>query len=229
MLEAGNKHRCADICLTTSYRRAHRHLVITALGNDRKEGIMAKIYLAFVDTPGVFASLIRCFLKQKYIHVVISLDSGLNEAYSFGRRNPLIPLISGFEKENKQQILRAFPSAEYMICELECTQEQKERICRTLRRDMEHRYQYHYAVASLPFILLGKAFYQKNHYTCSSYIARLLAENEIYISAKHFSLVTPKDFYEYPDKRVVFEGSLSEIVVQNDRWNYRRIGAAYEY
>ncbi len=189
---------------------------------------MANIYLAFVDTPGIFASIIRCVLKQKYIHVVISLDANLEEAYSFGRRNPFIPLISGFEKENKQQILRAFPTADYMICELDCSQEQKEQIRSTLRRDMEHRYQYHYAVASLPFILAGKVFYQKNHYTCSSYIARLLAENGICISPKHFSLVTPKDFYEYPNKQVIFEGALSDIVEQNSRWNYRRMGAAYE-
>lgn len=190
---------------------------------------MAKIYLAFVDTPGIFASLIRHFLKQKYIHVVVSLDAGLNEAYSFGRRNPFIPFFSGFEKEDKKRILRAFPSADYMICELECTQEQMERIRSTLRRDMEQRYQYHYAVASLPFILLGNAFYQENHYTCSSYIARLLAENGIRISPKHFSLVTPRDFYEYPDKRVLFEGSLNEIVERDGQWNYRRMGAAYEY
>lgn len=191
---------------------------------------MAKIYLAFVDTPGIFASIIRRFLKQKYIHVVVSLDSGLNEAYSFGRRNPFIPFFSGFEREDKKQILRAFPSADYMICELECTQEQKEQICNTLRQDMERRYHYHYAIASLPFILFGTAFYQENHYTCSSYIARLLAESGIRISPKHFSLVTPKDFYEYPEKRILFEGSLSEIVERDGQWNYRgRIGAAYEY
>lgn len=190
---------------------------------------MANIYLAFVDTPGIFASLIRHVLKQKYIHVVISLDAGLNEAYSFGRRNPFIPLFSGFEKEDKRQILRAFPSADYMICEVECTKEQKEQIRETLRDAMEQRYQYHYAVASLPFILLGTAFYQKNHYTCSSYIARLLAENGIRISPKHFSLVTPKDFYEYPEKRVVFEGALSEIVEETSLNKRRRMEAVYEY
>lgn len=190
---------------------------------------MSNIYLAFVDTPGIFASLIRCVLKQKYIHVVISLDAGLNEAYSFGRRNPFIPLISGFEKEDKRKILRAFPSADYMVCELECTEEQKDSIRSTLRRDMEQRYQYHYAVASLPFILLGRAFYQKNHYTCSSYIARLLAENGIRISPKHFSLVTPKDFYEYPNKQILFEGSLYNLVEQNSGWISRRLEAVCEY
>lgn len=173
---------------------------------------MEHIYIALVDTPGLFASLIRRFLKQKYIHVVISMDERLEEAYSFGRRNPRIPFFAGFEREDKHKILQAFPTADYMVCELNCGKEQKERICEKLRRDYIRRRHYRYAVPGLPFIVCGIPFYYKNQYTCSSYIARLLSENHIQISKKHFSLVTPKDFYLYPDKKVVFEGSLREFV-----------------
>ena len=85
---------------------------------------MTEIYIAFVDTPGIFASIIRRVIKQKYIHVAIGLDENLDEAYSIGRRHPSIPLIAGFEKEEKRKILRAFPGADYMICSIPCTQEQ---------------------------------------------------------------------------------------------------------
>ena len=57
---------------------------------------MAQIYIAFVDTPGFFAGIIRRVIKQKYIHVVLSLDPYLEEAYSIVRRHPIVPLISGF-------------------------------------------------------------------------------------------------------------------------------------
>lgn len=173
---------------------------------------MEHIYIAMVDTPGLFAALIRRFLRQRYIHVVIGMDAGLNEAYSFGRRNPRVPLFAGFEKEDKRKILRAFPTAEYMVCEVECSREQKARIQERLRQDYKKRFRYHYAVPGLPFIVWGHPFYLKNQYTCSSYIARLLAEQKIKISEKHFSLVTPKDFYLYPDKKVIFEGRLKEFV-----------------
>ncbi len=173
---------------------------------------MEHIYIALVDTPGLFAALIRRFLKQKYIHVVIAMDERLEEAYSFGRRNPRIPFFAGFEREDKTKILQAFPTADYMVCELTCSKEQKEKIRERLRRDYMRRRHYHYAVPGLPFIVCGLPFYYKNQYTCSSYIARLLSENHIHISRKHFSLVTPKDFYLYPDKKVVFEGSLAEFV-----------------
>ena len=48
---------------------------------------MAYVYLALVDTPGLFASAIRRFLHQKYVHVVLSLDEHLDEAYSFRQRS----------------------------------------------------------------------------------------------------------------------------------------------
>ena len=141
---------------------------------------MAQLYIAFVDTPGLFAGIIRRVLKQKYIHVALSLDPRLEEAYSIGRRHPSVPLIAGFEKEDKRKILKAFPGADYT------------------------------------FLLMNIPFYQKNHYTCSSYAARLLEEAGICRWGKHFSLVTPKDFFEYREKQKIFEGSLRELV-ESDR------------
>ena len=161
---------------------------------------MAQIYIAFVDTPGFFAGIIRRTIRQKYIHVAVGLDPYLEEAYSIGRRHPSIPLIAGFEKEDKRKILRAFPDADYMVCSMECTAEQKKYIENELREAMKRRFSYHYAVLGLPFILMNRPFYQKNHYTCSSYIAKLLEE-----------AVPPKDFYEYKDKQKIFEGSLREL------------------
>lgn len=55
---------------------------------------MEKIYIAFVDTPGLFASALHGYLKQKYIHVLLSLDENLEDAYSFGRRKPAVPLVA---------------------------------------------------------------------------------------------------------------------------------------
>lgn len=178
---------------------------------------MEHIYIAMVDTPGLFAAVIRGFLRQKYIHVVIGMDARLEEAYSFGRRNPRIPLFAGFEKEDKRKILQAFPTADYMVCELDCSREQKEEIRKKLRQDYQRRYRTHYAVPGLPFVAAGRPFYLKDQYTCSSYIARLLQENQIWIARKHFSLVTPRDFYLYPDKRVIFEGSLETFVKADEK------------
>lgn len=188
---------------------------------------MAHIYIAFVDTPGIFAALIRKFLKQRYVHVVISGDAMLEEAYSVGRRNPAVPFFAGFEKEEKDKILHRFPTAAYRICKLDCTLEQKQKIMKRLHTDYDKRFHIHYAVCSLPFLVMGIPFYLKNQYTCSSYIAKLLQENGIPISKKHFSVVTPKDFFAYREMNVVFEGPLSEIAAA-DRNYVPESASAYE-
>ena len=172
---------------------------------------MAFIYIAVVDTPGFFASCIRRFLKQRYVHVVIAADERLEEAYSIGRRNPAVPVVAGFEKEEKSKILRSFPSAYYRISRIKCTEKQKVQIMQILHKDYKRRFRIHYAVCSLPFIITGHPFYLKNQYTCSSYIAKILEENGIYIADKHFSLVTPKDFTEYREMEKIYEGPLYKI------------------
>ena len=172
---------------------------------------MEKIYLALVDTPGLFASVIRKVTESDYIHVVLAMDSGLQEAYSVGRRNPFVPLIAGFERENIYQIEQAFPTARYRIVSLECTGEQKEQIRRQLEKCYQERMKYHYCILGLPFILCNKPFYQKNHYTCSSFLAKILEENGIRLFEKHFSLVTPRDFYELPQTELIYEGMLREF------------------
>ena len=173
---------------------------------------MAHIYIALVDTPGFFAALIRRFLKQRYIHVVLGFDAKLEDAYSVGRRNPAIPVFAGFERECKDKILEAFPTAFYRICELECTDVQKKALWEKMQEDYRKRFRIHYAVCGLPFILMNIPFYIYHQYTCSSYIASVLEENGIWYFKKHFSLVTPKDFYTGQNMRVVFEGELAQIV-----------------
>lgn len=172
---------------------------------------MEKIYIGLVDTPGFFAFLIRKTIQLDYIHVVLSLDAELRECYSIGRRFPSLPLLAGFEKEETHKILRAFPDARYQVFTLECTRQQKQQLKKQLEACYENRYKYHYCIAGLPFILMNRPFYQKRHYTCSSFIAHILEENGIHLFQKHFSLVTPKDFYNLKEKEVIYEGRLRNM------------------
>ena len=80
-----------------------------------------------------------------------------------------------------------------------------------------------YTILGLPFLLFGKPFYQKNHYTCSSYAAELLEKAGVCTWNKHFSLVTPKDFYEYKGKQKIFEGSLRELT-EREKKTYPEYG-----
>ncbi len=174
---------------------------------------MEKLYIAFVDTPGIFATMIRRVVKMNYVHIVLSLDKNLFEAYSVGRRNPQIPIFAGFEREELPKIYRKFPKAKYKITYIECSKAEKEKITTQLRQCYKDRFKYHYCLLGLPFLLFNKTFYQKNHFTCSSFVSKILADNGIKLFDKHFSLVTPRDFFDL-DLPAVFEGDIS-ILAEN--------------
>lgn len=171
---------------------------------------MEQLYIALVDTPGLFASIIRRVIRRDYVHVVLSLDEQFKEAYSVGRRNPFIPFFAGFEKENVAMIVRKFPGARYRIMKISCGKEQKREIAGALQRYYQNRFNYHYCILGLPFLLLNRPFYQKGHYTCSSFTARLLEENGLTLFDKHFSLVTPGDFYDLKEPEIIYEGLLKD-------------------
>jgi len=182
---------------------------------------MEKLYFALVDTPGFFAGIIRKVIKQDYVHVAMSMDAELTQAFSIGRRNPAVPFFAGFTQEHSEQVLRKFPNAKYRIISVTCTEEQKEQIHCTLLECLNQKFQYHYCILGLPFILLKIPFYQYNHYTCSSFAAKVLTEAGILSFDKHFSLVTPRDFYELENAEVVYEGSLREHVLNTQ---YYKLG-----
>lgn len=172
---------------------------------------MDKLYIGLVDTPGLFAWIIRKVIKQDYIHVVLGMDETLEECYSVGRRWPSVPILAGFEREDKSKILKAFPTARYMVFAIACTKEQKENIRMQLQQCYKDRYHYHYCIAGLPFLLLKKEFFREKRYTCSSFVARILEQNGLKLFEKHFSLVTPRDFYELEHKEVIYEGELRNL------------------
>lgn len=177
---------------------------------------MSFLYIALVNTPGIFASLIRWKVQIPYVHVVLSLDARLEEAYTFGRRNPRVPLLSGFTKENPRAVLAAFPGAQYKIFRVACTAAQKDWLAKELAKYYARRHRYHYCLLGLPFIALNKPFYQRRRYTCSSFIARKLDQAGVTRFGKHFSLVTPKDFYEYGLGETVYKGSLQAFINHRD-------------
>ena len=178
----------------------------------KRDDKMEKVFIALVDTPGLFAYCIRKVIRRSYIHVALSLDETLTEAYSVGRRHPSIPFFAGFEKEDKYKIHRAFPTARYLIYELDCSLSQKEALREKLREYYRNRFRYHYCILGLPYLLLKRPFYQKRHYTCSSFIARLLSENGIKLFDKHFSLVTPADFEDLAVGHILYEGTLAAFL-----------------
>ncbi len=175
-----------------------------------------RLYIALVDTPGIFATLIRWHIKQPYIHVALGFDPDMREAYSIGRRNVKIPFFAGFEQEEIPKIARQYPEAGYKVFSIECTAEQKKEIRKYMHEMYEMRYSTHYTILGLPFLVFGRKFHQKNTYTCSSFIGKVLKDFDVYDFQKDFSLVTPKDFYHMEYSEQIYEGSIQGLLKEQD-------------
>lgn len=175
-----------------------------------------KLYIVLIGTPGIFATIIRWVTKIKYIHVVLGMDEDLKECYSFGRRNPKIPILSGFEQEKMDKVIEKFPKALCMVTEIECTAKQKEQIWGRINYYKQNAKRYHYTILGLPFMLFNKPFHQKRRYACSQFVARTLEDYGVRKFEKHFSLMTPRDFYEMPDKKILYVGTIEGYLDQRD-------------
>lgn len=175
-----------------------------------------KLYLVLIGTPGIFATLIRWFTRLKYIHIVLAMDEELKHGYSFGRRNPKIPILSGFEHEKMDEVVKKFPKALCMVTEIECTKEQKKNVWKRINYYRANAKRYHYTILGLPFLVLGIPFHQKRRYACSQFVARTLEDYGIRKFKKHYSLVTPRDFYEMPDKKILYVGTVEGYLDKMD-------------
>lgn len=60
---------------------------------------MAKLYIALVDTPGVFAWMIRKTIRINYIHVVLSLDGNFRKLIALGGGIPLFLFLQDLRKK----------------------------------------------------------------------------------------------------------------------------------
>ena len=167
-----------------------------------------KLYLVLIGTPGIFATIIKMVTRLKYIHIVLGMDEDLDDCYSFGRRNPKVPILSGFEKEEMDKVVEKFPKALCMVTEIKCTKEQKEQVWGRIRYYEANAKRYHYTMLGLPWMLFKKPFHQKRRYACSQFVARTLEDYGIRHFDKHWSVMTPRDFYEMEDKKILYVGTV---------------------
>ena len=54
---------------------------------------MKKVYFIVTHTGTTLSKIIKFYTKKEYSHVSISLDEGLNQMYSFGRKHAYNPFF----------------------------------------------------------------------------------------------------------------------------------------
>ena len=124
--------------------------------------------------------MVRIFKKDQYTHAAISLDSDLNQMYSFGRRNTYNPFIGCFRKEDIHEgvygLCKTLPGA---IIEVEVTAEQYRKATELLDQFIYHHDNYKYNYQGLLYGLLDKPLCVEDSFLCSEFVYYILSESGI--------------------------------------------------
>lgn len=173
---------------------------------------MESIYLVLTATGTLFSRCIGFYTKERYNHVSLCLDSGINEFYSFGRKIRWFPLIGGFVVERIDSgLFKAFGNTTCVIYRLEICDEKYEVLKQSVDTFISNKKKYGYNLLGLLGVMLNMPFKRKNKYFCTQFVSAVLQECGIHDFGKDPSLVTPHDFYDITELVPVYEGKLSDL------------------
>lgn len=169
------------------------------------------IYVLLTDTGTLFTRLIKQFTNAPYNHASLALDIGLNQMYSFGRKQAKNPWTAGFVQEDVYEgTFRYFPNTRCVLLRLQVTRRQHDAVARFIRAVQQDRHAYRYNLLGLVGVLFKIRLHRKKAYFCSQFVAEALTSAGISLSGLPPMLATPNDFLQHPSFEVIYEGSLYE-------------------
>ncbi len=171
---------------------------------------MKNIYIVLSQTGTLFSRAIRNYTKDPYNHASISFDSNLEVMYSFGRKHRYNLLNNGFITENfNSGMFLFFPNAQCCILEIPVTDAEYAVMYETVTFFQNHQQNYRYNLIGVLSYAVGVGLTRKDHFFCSQFVSYLLGKTAFWHSVPE--LTRPMDFYNLPQKRVVFEGCIMDF------------------
>lgn len=170
-----------------------------------------EVYVVLTDTGTLFTRTIKWFTKDPLNHASIAFDSGLNEVYSFGRKNPQNPFFAGFVRENMRGQLFAEARCALYRCRIQPAAYAK---MRGVIAEMErNRELYRYNLIGVIGLLFNTRLIKRDYaYFCSEFVASVFEKSGVHLVNKSSFLVTPGDLENTPKLELVYEGRLQHLL-----------------
>ena len=195
---------------------------------------MKKIYLVLAHTGTTLATIIKYYTKDEFSHVSIALDDDLDEMYSFGRLNPYNPFWGGFVHENIHKgTFKRFKNTKTEVYSLLVTDEQYEKIEKTISYFSQNKDKYKFNVLGLACVSINKRILRKNTFYCAEFVKHVLKVSGISEVNKLPEIIRPQNFKNIQGLKLEYEGllrnykkkkvlSLSEVkqVLQGNKISY---------
>ncbi len=166
------------------------------------------IYIVLTHSGSVLSKLIKMYTRAEYSHVSLSLDSNLNQMYSFGRFHAYNPFFAGFVHENtKWGTFKRFKKTKAAIYSLNLTPEQYNAIADEIALMNLNNKKYHFNFIGLFCVMFNKKIVRKNHYYCAEFIKALFEQAKLDIALPN--IVKPNDFNNLAKAELEYRGLLN--------------------
>jgi len=164
---------------------------------------MKKIYIVLTHTGTLLSRLIRSYTKDEFSHVSISLDSQLNEMYSFGRLNPYNPFWAGFVHEGVNfGTFKRFSRTIAKVYSLEVTQEQYQKVRENIEKIGQEKYSFN--ILGLIAVGFHKKIKKEHSFYCAEFVKYVMEQAGIETSLPE--LVKPEDFKKIQGMQEIYNG-----------------------
>lgn len=176
--------------------------LFTNVMDDGKKLVMRPVYILLSYTGTTMSKLIKLKTHQPYSHASISLDTSLNNMYSFGRKDAGDKLKFTNEDIRSGLYKDVSDKTTYSLYMVLLTDDEYKRLQDTLENFKAKAHQLKYNFLGLVSLAFGKGTESEDRFFCSEFIAELLRQADPKIYNKSRSLYTPTDLVK--GKRFTF-------------------------
>lgn len=159
------------------------------------------IILTDADTP--MAKVIKKATGQPWAHALISFNTKLDPAFSFGCTS-IKPLRFGFISKNEEDPFRETDTAKYMVYVMYVNKGQYSKMQKRLQFFIDHKGDMKYSWKGLPRLLFKKEHEYENEWFCSQFVMKIIGE--AMDIPKDPSLWTPGDIEQLKNISMVCSG-----------------------
>jgi hypothetical protein len=171
---------------------------------------MKNIYIILSQTGTLFSKALHWYTQDPYNHASISFDPSLELMYSFGRKKPRNVFNNGFVEESfNRGLFPLFPDARCCILEIPVTDKEYNIMRNTVERFCHNHKKYRYNLMGVMGNVVGAKLSRKDHYFCSQFVSYIL--NKTIFWDLNPVTTKPMDFFKIPNKKILFEGKVSEF------------------
>ena len=169
---------------------------------------MKKIYIILTYTGTILSRIVKIYTRKEYSHVSISLDSNLNQMYSFGRLNPYNPFIGGFVHEGIDKgTFKRFKKTKTKIYSLEIDEEKYKKLENIIENIQNRKNLYNYNLIGLIAVALNVKIKREKCFYCAEFVKYVLEQSQV---LELPDIVKPEDFEKVQGLNEVYKGILKE-------------------